>query len=256
MTGRGAAPGEGARSGGLADAAAAAIGFLTVLSVPEDRAARGRSRATLFFPWVGLGLGALALALLRTPLDTTLSAVLAVAVLALATGGLHWDGWADVVDATVTPGVSRERRIEILRDPHVGAHAALGVALLALVRVLGLARAPAWAILLGPVLGRWSMVATLRWAPPLGDHGAGATLRPDARPVGAALAPAVLIAAFSWLGVPPAHVGVALAIGALAALVVAAFVVRRLGGMNGDAHGAVGLLVESLVWVIGAELVR
>jgi cobalamin synthase len=100
------------------------------------------------------------------------------------------------------------------------------------------------------------MVATLRWAPPLGDYGAGATLRREARPVGAALAPAVLIAASAWLGVPAAHLGATLAIGALAALLAAGFVVRRLGGMNGDAHGAVGLLVESLVWVIGAELVR
>jgi cobalamin synthase len=41
---------------------------------------------------------------------------------------------------------------------------------------------------------------------------------------------------------------VAIAVGAVVAAVAAAFVVRRLGGMNGDGHGAVGLLAESAVW--------
>lgn len=232
----------------VVDAAAAAVGFLTVLPVPEERATRGRAHATAVFPWVGLALGALGLLVRAAPLDPIVAAALAVAALALATGGLHWDGWADVLDATGTPGLPRSRRIEILEDPRVGAHAALGVALLVVVRVVALVRTPAWALLMGAVFGRWVMVVTLRWAPTVRKDGAGARLAGSARPVVAALAPIALGAATAAWGGPGRQLVVAIAVGAVVAAVAVAFVVQRLGGMNGDGHGAVGLLAESAVW--------
>jgi adenosylcobinamide-GDP ribazoletransferase len=230
------------------DAAAAAVGFLTVLPVPEERATRGHAHATAVFPWVGLALGALALLVRAAPLDPIVAAALAVAALAFATGGLHWDGWADVLDAMGTPGLPRSRRVEILEDPRIGAHAALGVALLVLVRVVALARTPAWAVLMGAVLGRSVMVVTLRWAPTLRKDGAGARLAGRARPFVAALAPIALAAATAVWGGSGRELAVAIGVGGVVAAVAAAFVVRRLGGMNGDGHGAVGLLAESAVW--------
>jgi len=237
----------------LWEAPAAAVGFLTVMPVPEPWAERGTSHATTCFPWVGVPLGALVLFVSRAPADATVGATLAVAALALATGGLHWDGWADVMDAAITPGLTRSRRLEILEDPRVGAHAAVGVALLVVLRVAALTAVPAWGVLAGAVLGRWTMVATLRWAPALKSHGAGARLAPQARPVAAALAPIALVAATLALGVPPSRVAWAIGVGAAVGLLFSAFVVARLGGMNGDGHGATGLLVESAVWAAAAE---
>ena len=43
------------------------------------------------------------------------------------TRGLHLDGFMDCCDAFLG-GFSRERRLEILRDSHVGAFAVVGVA--------------------------------------------------------------------------------------------------------------------------------
>lgn len=231
-----------------------ALGFLTVLPVPEALAARGRGAATVFFPWVGLLLGLVAAAIVRLPGDAHLGAVLALSLLFVVTGGLHWDAWADVLDAAVPPGLPVERRISILGDPRVGAHAVVGVGLLLLLAVWGLARAPFWGIVLGSVLGRWVMVATLRWARPLRSEGAGARMRGEARPLLAAVGVLAPVGAGMALGSVGAGVILALVCGlGVAALSTTAFVCR-LGGLNGDGHGAVGLLTEITAWAASAEL--
>ncbi len=232
----------------------AAVGFLTVLPVPERAAARGHAAATAFFPWVGLLLAGAALAARSVPDDPVLAGALAVALLAVVTGGLHWDGWADLLDAVVPPVGDGARRAHILRDPRVGAHAAFGVALLVLVQVVALGRSPAWAVLAGPILGRWAMVASLRLAPPLDGGGTGARVRATARPVAAAAGPLLVGAVLAATGAPwgalVASAGAALVAGGLLGLVA----VRRLGGLNGDGAGAIGLLVESVLWVVASEL--
>lgn len=230
-----------------------ALGFLTVLPVPEGLAARGRGGATVFFPWIGALLGVSAAGVVRLPGDAYLGAVLALSLLFLATGGLHWDGWADVADAAVPPGLAPERRVAILGDPRVGAHATVAVALLLLLAVWGLARAPLWGIVIGSTLGRWVMVATLRWAPSLRNEGAGAGMRGVARPLLAGVGVLVLVTAATTLGG-----GGRLVLAAICGLGVAALattgLVRRFGGLNGDGHGAIGLLTEITTWASAAEL--
>lgn len=44
----------------------------------------------------------------------------------LITGGIHLDGFADTVDA-MSSYAERERRLEILKDPHTGAFAIIGL---------------------------------------------------------------------------------------------------------------------------------
>lgn len=245
---------ERASGHGLGDGVWAAIGFLTVLPVPERRAESGRPFATPFFSLVGVVLGVAAASIARIPLDPLVAGLLALAFLAAVTGGLHWDGWADVLDATLTPGLSRARRLEILGDPRVGAHAALGVALLTFACVTALARAPFWGVVLGATLGRWVMVATLRWAPSLRASGAGARMRGDARPLGAAVGVLLLGTILIARGVVASSIVIASLCGMGVALLFATFLVRRLGGLNGDCHGAVGLLTEVVVWLTTAEL--
>ncbi|MDZ7778473.1 MAG: adenosylcobinamide-GDP ribazoletransferase [Gemmatimonadota bacterium] len=231
----------------------AALGFLTILPVPEREAERGSATATIFFPWIGLGLGALAALVARMPVDPLVAGSLALATHFFVTGGLHWDGWADVLDATLGPALSREKRVSILADPRIGAHAAVGVALLAVLAVSALARAPFWGIVLGAVTGRWVMVASLRWAPALRSSGAAAGLRAHARPVGAGVGLAAVVALCLVRAVAPGSLAVAFGVGVVVAAAFATFLVRRLGGMNGDAHGAVGLLAETVVWLVAAE---
>lgn len=81
-----------------------------------------------FFPLVGVAVGGLFYVnfLLLEGLgasDTLQAAWLAVLPI-LVTGGIHMDGFLDVIDAKHCYG-SREKRLEILKDPHVGAFAVI-----------------------------------------------------------------------------------------------------------------------------------
>jgi len=92
------------------------------------------SYAFVFFPLVGALIGGLIL-LLNLPermsdISLAVRVLLTLAVPILITGGIHIDGYMDTEDA-LRSYASPERRQEILKDPHIGAFAVIG-----LVRIL------------------------------------------------------------------------------------------------------------------------
>ena len=62
----------------------------------------------------------------RIGFDPLLVGVVAAVIPVLIVGGLHADGFADVIDA-ISSRAERERKIEILKDPHIGTFAVLGL---------------------------------------------------------------------------------------------------------------------------------
>lgn len=84
--------------------------------------------AMCFFPLVGLIIGLLIyggyLVLAACGLAKSGWLILA-AVPLVVTGGIHMDGFLDVTDAMASHA-DRERKLEILKDPHVGAFAVIG----------------------------------------------------------------------------------------------------------------------------------
>ena len=115
-----------------------ALGFLTAVPVRTRAPAPGDlGRSGRGFPLVGLALGVVlvaaqdALVELFPPL---LTAILVVALWAALTGGLHLDGLADCADGLLATA-TRERRLEILRDPRVGAFGVVGLTLFLLLKV-------------------------------------------------------------------------------------------------------------------------
>ena len=94
-----------------------------------------RRYALCFFPLIGIIIGAGVLfwrwLCFRLNIGQMLFAVVSVWIPVLITGGIHLDGFCDVTDAK-SSYASRERKLEIMSDSHVGAFAVmyLGIYLL------------------------------------------------------------------------------------------------------------------------------
>ena len=260
----------------------AAIGFLTILPAGRRGPATDLSRAPAWFPVVGLLLGAivagvdvlirLAYAIPWIParggeleflltgfreFPFFLEGVVLVAVLALLTRGLHLDGLADTYDA-LAGGNDRERRLEILRDPHVGAFGVVAVVLLLLAKVSALVALPGesrlWTIVLVPCLSRWAILVVMDRFPYVRQEGLGAPfLRGGSRRslvVGSAVA---LLATVILTG--PVGLLLGLAAG-LVAWAVGAWAKRRIGGVTGDIYGAACETSEAVVLALAVVLTQ
>lgn len=85
---------------------------------------KDRKRAMYFFPLVGAVVGVLFYGtfwfLEYKGVGTVLSAAVLTAIPFFVTGGIHMDGFLDTCDARASFG-DREKKLEILKDPHTGA---------------------------------------------------------------------------------------------------------------------------------------
>ncbi len=144
-----------------------AISFLTRLPV-ERRAAFGSgevARSAGWFPVIGILLGAVyggLAGLLHGRLPVAVAAILLIALDALMTGALHFDGLADTADA-FGGGKDRDDVLRIMRDHCIGSYGGSALVLvigLKAAATAGLLERDHWfpALLLTPVLGRWSIL--------------------------------------------------------------------------------------------------
>lgn len=81
-----------------------------------------------FFPWVGAVIGGVEflwyLLAQRLVIGNILYVTMALAIPLLITGGFHLDGYMDTCDA-LHSYQDREKKLEILKDPHIGAFAVI-----------------------------------------------------------------------------------------------------------------------------------
>lgn len=108
------------------------IAFSMYSKIPMPRVdwnKKNMKYALCFFPFVGIVIGAviylvgnLAKQMGWNPL--LFSAVMSV-IPVVITGGIHLDGMLDTIDALSSYG-DKEKRLEILKDPHAGAFAIIG----------------------------------------------------------------------------------------------------------------------------------
>ena len=228
-----------------------ALAFFT----PFGGARTPSARAVPWFPVVGALIGAAVggvwwgAAQLWPP---AVAAALAVVADLVLTGMLHLDGLADSADGLL-PHLARERRLEVMAEPTVGAFA---------VAVTGSALLLRWAALASMrpdvlvVAGLWcisrtamaALLTTLPYAREGGlasafaGPGRGAVALASGALLGAVLIgvgagwPAVAVIAAAWLSV--------VAVGALAR--------ARIGGFTGDVLGAAGVIAETVGLVVAA----
>lgn len=107
-----------------------AVSMYSKVPMPTVEWTRERMRYVMcFFPLVGLIEGAalwlfLVMALDVMRLSSATAALIGAAVPILVTGGIHLDGFLDTCDA-LHSYADRSRKLEILKDPHLGAFAVI-----------------------------------------------------------------------------------------------------------------------------------
>lgn len=216
-------------------------------AIPMGKAARPGPVSpwvTAWFPVVGVALGGLLYLTWSIPIGPTPRAALVLALWVALTGGLHEDGWIDCADAALAPA-SRQRRLEILKDPRAGAHGVTAVTLLLIMRFAVLIVVPSVALLVAPVVGRWAMACSLAWARPVRATGLGARYAAaGVRGVAPSIVSIGILSAIALSVAPAATVAWAVAAGGVVGFLVAFFLSGRFGGLTGDGHGAVGLASE------------
>ncbi|MDA8290835.1 MAG: adenosylcobinamide-GDP ribazoletransferase [Actinomycetota bacterium] len=231
----------------------AALGFLT----PFGPARSPGPAALRWFPLVGAVAGAVVGLIWWAASEAwhgpLVPAALAVAADLLMTGMLHVDGLADSADGLL-PHLSRERRLEVMSAPDVGA---FGLAATVAVLLLRFAAFGSLRPDVALVVGVWCVSRSLMVVAML--------LLPYARPTGGlataflgggvaapALAASIGVAAGTsfavWAGGAPAAAGVGAAVLAVAALLWVAR--RRLGGFTGDVLGAAVVVSETAALVV------
>lgn len=240
----------------------AAVRFLTILPFRRGAEFDGMhfQNGLLYFPVVGLGIGALglvAVACLGMFLPQSLTAFFGIVLLAAISGCLHLDGLADSADGLLS---SRPRadKLTIMRDSRSGAMGVIALVFVLLGKYAALSSAAAAGqavmLLLMPLAGRCAIVVSMALLPyARAEGGLGALFySPSTRK-------AATVAAAAWLItvvvlVPGAGLGLRSALAALVipagtVLLFSAWCRNSLGGATGDTLGAVCELSELMTAV-------
>jgi adenosylcobinamide-GDP ribazoletransferase len=218
--------------------------------VPDDWSAGDSGRASVWYPFVGLVIGILTWLAWKAAMfafPPLVAGLLTIIIWVVLTGGLHLDGLADCCDGLFV-SATPERRLEIMKDPHVGAFGVIGLILVLFLKAAALASltsASSFGILLAASLARWCILP--------------AGLFPLARSsgMGADFALGFHRSFIAWGAVVPLAIAVLLGIrgilSALAGVGSAALVLwlakSRIGGVTGDVFGMVVEIVEVAVLV-------
>jgi len=233
-----------------------ALQFLTRFPLPafgrpEDRDV---GRSLLFYPLIGLLIGAMLVALdgVAAGASEALRAALLLAAWVIVTGGLHLDGLADSADAWVGGLGDRERTLAIMKDPRSGPAAVTTLVVILILKLAALQTLVAdgiWpAFLLAPLLGRGVIPLLFLTTPYVRPGGLGAALAthlPRRAATGVVLATALAILVLMGKS------GVLSLVAAAAMfLLLRAMMTRRINGTTGDTVGAMVELTETAVLMV------
>lgn len=233
----------------------AAWRLLTVIPVPG---AEGQQPLP-YLPCVGVVFGGIGWAVVRLAGELGLQdgpgallvGALVVAVWAVLSGGMHFDGVADTADGFGARG-GPAGRLDAMRDSAVGALGVLAVSLTVIIQAAAVAallsRSAYWPVAMAPVFSRYAATVVLSRYPAARQTGMGATVAGGLRPSHAVVA-MVPVAALFALRPSVEHV-VALGVSAIAVSLLAGSAVRRLGGVTGDVAGAIIVLAECVTLTV------
>ncbi len=240
----------------------AALRFLTIIPIPKRReiSAEEAGASQGYLPLDGLLLGAI-LAGINWSLSLILpsSVVNAVIIIALLllTGALHIDGFIDTCDALFSRRTSEERW-QVMSDSRVGSFGVVGAFCLLLLAYVSLGEISETykmtALILMPVLSRWSMDYAIFAFPYAKPAGLGKTFKEQANWKKLILATSLALA--STLGVliikgwALIFVGLALMFMVwLVATALGLFLQRKFAGLTGDSYGTINEVTQIFILI-------
>jgi adenosylcobinamide-GDP ribazoletransferase len=238
-----------------------ALKFLTIFPLPERRgkAKEHMGQSLPYFPLVGLLLGAILFGInygLSYILPQSITSVLLIIVLVIMTGAHHLDGLMDSFDGAVS-GKSREKRLGIMADSHVGAFGIVAVILLLLLKYASLSALSGGQVavlMLMPMLSRWMMVSAISMFPYARSSGLGLAFKQGATwqrlAVATAVSLVVTVLLMGWWGLA------LIAVLWLIVFGIASYFNSRLGGLTGDVYGALNEISEVLVLILSTIIWR
>ena len=160
-----------------------ALQFLTRLKIVNQTewSVENFGKSVVAFPYVGLIIG-LILALLYGILSPFIPLVPLMLILVIAefliTGGLHADGLMDTSDGLFS-GRERDRKLEIMKDSRIGSFGVVAFVFVTLLKWQLLTAIPTaefipMALIMMPLMSRWSLVLSIRSYPYAREQGMGA----------------------------------------------------------------------------------
>jgi len=207
------------------------------------------------FPVVGLIVGFIAgvthAVSLHLGASAAMAAVLSLGAVVLTTGALHQDGLADFADG-MWGGHDKQRRLEIMRDSHIGSYGVLALILCCALWITAMTQLVSSISIVDflaiGVLSRLAMTTCLATMSPARDDGLGAAAK--GKPVWIL---SILLGLGSLLALGSNGIPVAATVG-IVTLIVAQIARRCIGGQTGDVLGAVQFISETAAWTALAML--
>ena len=241
-----------------------ALRFLTIIPLPWRREASPEElgRSITYFPLVGIIIGFILAGLswlLGLILPSAVVNVLLIVSLAVISGALHLDGFADTCDG-IAGHRTVEARWQVMHDSRVGGFSIAGVCLLLLVKYISLNSIPQHllmvALILMPVISRWAMVYALFAYPYARPSGLGKAFKQGTNWQRFSLATIITLAvAVGLTGLPNTAysylAGLAMVGGTWVIITaMAAYLRRRFAGLTGDTYGAINEVAEVGVLIL------
>ncbi len=238
-----------------------ALQFLTIITVRKDHevAEGDLAKSMVYFPVVGFLIGVLLVnadkifALIALP--QTIATFLLIILSVLLTRALHIDGLADTLDGLMG-GRDHPSRLAIMKDSRLGTAGALGIVFVLFMKYLCLNNLfeseRIVALLVAPVLARWAQTLMVSNAEYVREHGMGKAFVGHLRSSGLAATSAVAIGLSAFVVVRLDVHSVILFFVLICGVLLLTYLgkryfVRKLGGVTGDAIGAMSELNEVLV---------
>jgi adenosylcobinamide-GDP ribazoletransferase len=241
-----------------------ALQFLTIITVRKDHEIEegDMAKSIVYFPVVGFLIGVLLVnadkifALIALP--QTIATFLLIIISVFITRALHVDGLADTLDGLMG-GYDRSSRLSIMKDSRLGTAGALGIMFSLFVKYLCLNNLfesdRIVALLVTPVLGRWSQTIMVSNAEYGRENGMGKAFVGHLRSSGMAATSAVAIGLSAFVIVRLDLHSVILFLVLISGVVLLTYfgkryLVRNLGAVTGDTIGAMSELNEVLVLLL------